>query len=590
VPAPTHTSQAYFKIDGADAPPDLVEALVSFTVDSTLNMPSMFVIEMHDVEPLSANSGALKWVDNALISIGKTVEVSTSENIASDTSTATQHQLIKGEITSIEPIFDTSGKTRLIIRGYDKTHRLHRHRRTKVYRQVTDSDIIGQLCNIHGLTKDVGAASQVFDHVYQHNQTDFEFLAGRVRRMGFAWIYANDKLIIDSPERLVTRRTAVTLEYGSNLLHFQPRLSSVGQQHEVNVRGWDPTTKAEILGKATSATIGYNVQSLNGKKVALDFGANPEVLTDALVFSQAEADQVAKALLNGSSAGFVQGEGVAEGTATLLAGTPLTLTGAGNRFSTTYFVTRATHTFNATEGYTTAFEVAGLAPSTIGYLLDTGAGSAESVGRHAQVFGVVPAIVTNNDDSADNNPTQMGMVRVKFPTLTNDLESTWARIAQPLAGPETGFYIMPQVNDEVLVMFENGDFNRPYVVGSLWNGTDKLPSEAQGLPPEDRPKVHILKTKEKSFVLLDDRSNSKSIELKTSEGHHIIIDAKNKKIELKTSGGHEIVIDDGGQKITMKTGQQSMEMASGGITLKGSVVNVEATGAVNIKGATVNLN
>jgi hypothetical protein len=92
------------------------------------------------------------------------------------------------------------------------------------------------------------------------------------------------------------------------------------------------------------------------------------------------------------------------------------------------------------------------------------------------------------------------------------------------------------------------------------------------------------------MFLLDDRDASKSIELKTSEGHHIIIDAKNKKIELRTAGGHEIVIDDGGQKISMKTGQQSVEMASGGITIKGSVVNIEATGAVNIKGATVNLN
>jgi uncharacterized protein involved in type VI secretion and phage assembly len=252
-------------------------------------------------------------------------------------------------------------------------------------------------------------------------------------------------------------------------------------------------------------------------------------------------------------------------------------------------VTRATHVYDA-DGYRTRFEVAGLSPSTIGDLLDAGSGSSESVAQRAKVFGVVPAIVTNNDNPGDPDATPMGMVKVKFPSLAPDMESTWARIAQPLAGPATGFYLMPQVNDEVLVVFENGDFNRPYVVGSLWNGRDSLPTEAAGLDRMDRAKLHLLKTKEQSIFQIDDRFDSRSIELKTKEGHHIIIDAKNKKIELKTSGGHEIVIDDGGQKITMKTGQQSMEMASGGITLKGSVVNVEATGAVNIKGATVNLN
>jgi uncharacterized protein involved in type VI secretion and phage assembly len=589
VPAPTHTTQLYLKIDGADAPPDLYDAVSSFVVDSTLNMPSMFVIELHDVDPLSANSASLKWVDNSLISMGKVVEISTAENVADD-STATQNQLIKGEITSIEPIFEGPGKTRLIIRGYDKSHRLHRLRRTEVYKQVTDADIMRKIAGAHGLSVEAGSCTQVYDHVYQHNQTDFEFLADRVRRLGFAWIYANDKLVIDTPDKLSGKRTDVTLENGGNLLLFQPRLSSVGQQAEVTVRGWDPGAKREIVGKATSATIGYNVNSLNGKKAATEFGAKPGVLTDALVFSQAEADQLAKALMNGSAAGFVQGEGIAEGTATLLAASKLTLTGAGTRFSTTYFVTRATHSFTETEGYRTSFEVAGMAPSTIGQLLDTGAGSAESVAHRAQVFGVVPAIVTNNDNPGEGSAKPMGMVKVKFPTLSIDMESTWARIAQPLAGPETGFYLMPQVNDEVLVAFENGDFNRPYVVGSLWNGTDKLPPEAQNLDAADRAKLHLLKTKEKSIFLLDDRANTKSIELKTSEGHHIIIDAKNKKIELKTAGGHEIVIDDGGQKITMKTGQQSVEMASGGITLKGSVVNVEATGAVNIKGATVNLN
>ena len=68
-------------------------------------------------------------------------------------------------------------------------------------------------------------------------------------------------------------------------------------------------------------------------------------------------------------------------------------------------------------------------------------------------------IVTNNKD-----PEGWGRVKVKFPTLTEEHESNWARVVALGAAKQRGFDCLPEVNDEVLVGFEHGDIHRPYIL------------------------------------------------------------------------------------------------------------------------------
>jgi len=100
-------------------------------------------------------------------------------------------------------------------------------------------------------------------------------------------------------------------------------------------------------------------------------------------------------------------------------------------------------------------------------LLTPSGGSHES----GRFYGVVMGIVTNNQD-----PSNMARVRVKFPWLSDDNESWWARLATPMAGAGRGSYFLPEVNDEVLIAFEHGDVRFPYVLGGLWNGQDAPPA------------------------------------------------------------------------------------------------------------------
>src|ERR1700750_1699162 len=92
------------------------------------------------------------------------------------------------------------------------------------------------------------------------------------------------------------------------------------------------------------------------------------------------------------------------------------------------------------------------------------------VAAPTRLHGVVIGIVTNNQD-----PDGMHRVKVRFPWLNLDDESHWARVATPMAGDKRGAYFLPEPDDEVLVAFEHGSLEHPYVIGSLWNGKDKAP-------------------------------------------------------------------------------------------------------------------
>ena len=197
-----------------------------------------------------------------------------------------------------------------------------------------------------------------------------------------------------------------------------------------------------------------------------------------------------------------------------------------------------------------------------------------------KIYGVVIGIVTNNQD-----PDKLGRVKVKFPWLSNENESFWARIASPMAGKERGIYFLPEVDDEVLVIFEHGDMRFPYVIGALWNGQD--------LPPDNnkdgKNNLRVIKSRSGHIIRLNDEEGKEKIEIiDKSEKNSLVFDTANntitinsdKDINLKASQG---TIKLEAQKIEIKSSSDTKIEASGGMDIK-------ANATMNIKGATINLN
>jgi uncharacterized protein involved in type VI secretion and phage assembly len=190
--------------------------------------------------------------------------------------------------------------------------------------------------------------------------------------------------------------------------------------------------------------------------------------------------------------------------------------------------------------------------------------------RPGRVIGVVPAVVTNNED-----PDQQGRLKVKYPWLKDQEESDWIRLAAPWAGKERGFFILPEVDDEVLVAFEHGESARAYVLGTLWNGVDTPPTDGDG---RDRK---VLRSRTGHLIILDDSSGAEKIEIIDKGGKNLLtIDSAANTITIASDQDIELTAPNG----TVKIEAQKLELKTS------ADATLEASGAMTIKGATIDLN
>jgi uncharacterized protein involved in type VI secretion and phage assembly len=192
----------------------------------------------------------------------------------------------------------------------------------------------------------------------------------------------------------------------------------------------------------------------------------------------------------------------------------------------------------------------------------------------------VVGIVTNNQD-----PDDMHRVKIRFPWLSNDIESHWARVAAPMAGKGRGAYFLPEVDDEVLVAFEHGQVDHPYVLGSLWNGKDDAPeSNADG---ENNRRT--LKSRSGHILRLNDKSGNETIEIIDKSGNNrIVIDTAKNSITIEANS--DITIKSSNGKLTMQA--NGIEMKSQmGVTIQAALnMDVKANAQLSLKGAMIRIN
>lgn len=181
-----------------------------------------------------------------------------------------------------------------------------------------------------------------------------------------------------------------------------------------------------------------------------------------------------------------------------------------------------------------------------------------------RIYGVAPAQVIGNQDSRGQ-----GRVQLSLPWLPG--YEPWARVVTPLAGDDCGLYFIPQVGDEVLVAFGQGDVRDAFVVGSLWNGRDDPP--ARGLT--DPVAKRIVKTPQGHVITLDDMA--RSVEVETADGQKLTLDAQ--KIELDAGSG--------AAKITLEAAGNIKIEATGKLELSGMTAQLDGSTSAKLHAASV---
>jgi len=221
----------------------------------------------------------------------------------------------------------------------------------------------------------------------------------------------------------------------------------------------------------------------------------------------------------------------------------------------------------------------------------------EADGRDARMPGLAIGIVTDNQD-----PNGQGRVKVRYPCLSADNASDWARVAAPGNGPDRGMQFVPEVNDEVLVGFEQGDIHHPYVLGGLWNGQDAPPRKTSQVVSSGRVQQRIIKSRSGHTITLDDSDDQPSITIVDKTGKNTIkLDSSNNNLSVSVDGDVALkaqgTISIEGQSVQVKatndlklTGTSADLEAQGGLTLKGATADLQASGMATVKGATVSFN
>jgi phage protein D len=571
-----HSNKIRIEVDGQALPEQLETRLVGAVVDDSLNLPDLFVLSFRDPERAVLEQGGFR--------IGATVKVAVVSEAG-----PTGEELIHGEVTALEIEADSAGTT-TVVRGLDHAHRLFRGRVTESYTDVTYSDVARKVAQRVRLEVGrIDPTATVHPLVSQVNVCDWQFLTGLAAEIGYEVAVLDGKFEFRAPTDSgeapstgeLSTQDPLQLTLGANLLRLHAILTSAEQVTEVKVRGWDVAKKQELIGSAPAQTANAELTVTPGE-LAGTFGDPGYVGVDVPFRTQAEVDAAAKAVADQIAGAFAEVEGVARGNPKLRAGTAVSLGLAGRPFDGKYTLTATRHVYDPEEGYTTRFTVSGRQERSLLGLASGGGRQGNGVARPIQ--GVAVAQVTDVGD-----PEDQGRVRLRFPWLSDAYVTDWVRTVQPGAGADRGAVVLPEVDDEVLVAFEQGDVRRPYLLGGLFNGVD-TPRLGDRLIDASTGAVNrrgFISRKGHCLVFLDGDGDEGVAILSGDRGLRVSLNQSTTTLKLTSSGNVEI---QGSRDVTIKAGGSLRLEATSAVELKGTKVAVTGSGPVEVKGNPIQLN
>ncbi|MHC3471805.1 VgrG-related protein [Streptomyces sp. 7R007] len=562
------------RIGGAKLPPEYARALVDSWVDQGVGVPAAFRLTFRD--PYRHILGKLGVKFGTKVSIAP---VSDGKGAADP--------LLTGEVTGLEADYDGTG-TFTVIRGYDFGHRLLRQRRVAAYRNQSASDIARKLAAQDGVPVGrIESTKTVYEFISQSNVSDWDFLArladenemvmsvdadGR-----FQFVKPKPSSGAPSPETDGDKSPFV-LQAGHDILRLRAAVTAADQVGRVEARGWDVTTKKKLTATApATANPGIQIGSSPGE-AAGKFKTAKLVETGTPYDKQSEVKFAADSLADDVTGSFAELEVVARGNPKLRPGVPVALADVGDPFEGKYTVTSVRHVFGDGTHYEAWVTVSGRQWRSL-YGLASGGGDSAP-----RLPSVANALVTDVND-----PLKQGRVKLQFPWLDDTYVSDWTRTVQ-LGGLGGGGIFPLDVNDEVLVAFDRGALDHPFVIGGLYNGRDK-PTVVSDVP------LHDAVRKKASRHTVSDRDGNRMdlLSQKTGlrkQGVRLISGDKQLTINLDRTKT-EIVIDSkgsvtikGSRSVSVEAGTDLTLSARRALTIKsGGPLSIQGGGMVNVRAA-----
>jgi phage protein D/phage baseplate assembly protein gpV len=466
------------------------------------------------------------------------------------------------------------GHTRITVDAYDASYRLGRATKVATHVESTYADAISQIAQDYGLQSEIsGLPTTVFETLQQYG-TPQQFIGRIVRATGCEWTVTGKKLIVRPRTAM---QAEVELTAGEALMSFQARYTASEESASVELRGWDPVQQQEIVGTATQPTVGTATSLVDASKTKAEPG-------DAVAWTRTPVDAshataMATALRQRMDDSRITGRGETDCDPRLVPGSKVRIKNLGSSFSGTYRVAEVEHLLAPGNPTVTRFTVGASEPTSLVDLL----GESPAPSSEHFLGGVTVGVVTNLAD-----PKEHHRVKLKLPYLTASEETGWARVLQLGAGNGRGWWLHPDVGDEVIVAFENGDPRLPVVIGGVWSSANAQPTTAALVSNKLQNRSF---TSAKKHVLNFDDGDASAIEIKHGETNTLIrfhkdsgvlVDAVDQDLELKNKQGSIKLAKSTGD-ITMETKGKLTIKATQDVTIEGMNVNLKSTANTKVE-------
>ena len=418
-----------------------------------------------------------------------------------------ENQVFSGIVTGLKNRKE-SGYGKLVITGHSPSILLENGRADRSFEQLSLSQIVKEIGvnypqegKIHAEEQELNVR-RVLPYTVQSQESDFGFIQRLAMRYGEYFYYNGKELIFGNKAEPV-----LELSEGRELIELEFELGLRAQGF--SGLAYDAEKGESIQHNAQEVQTEWKENALQAVAIQASkqlFGNAPKSVFSGSEKSQELEEMLLKEKENRESLIWVRGR---SRDSRLKNGSRAKLTDINGRAMETYRIVEIRHYYNGDEYYN---EFVGVSDVLHPPYQDSGAfpKSHEQMGR----------VVENAD------PLGLGRVRVQMMWQEAGSEKTpWIRLLQPHSGSGKGFYFVPEIGEEVLVGFQGGNAEKPYVIGTQYNGKEK-----SGYADKEN-NIKAVHTRSGNRLLLNDETGDVSLE--SQKGQTIAIFYGNGNIEIK---------------------------------------------------------
>jgi Rhs element Vgr protein len=449
----------------------------------------------------------------------------------------------------------------------DKAIKLTAGRKNKIWEDVSDNDAITDLVGQNGITADIDGLDLQHKQLVQFNCSNWDFIVTRAELNSALVITEAGKLTIGMPN--ASQESTATYTYGSEIYDFEAQMDARTQYPQVLTKNWNYTNQEVKEGTSTAKTLPQQ-GNISGDDLAEVLGWEDNSLYHSGNVAEQESTEWATAQLFRSRLNKVIGNFRVQGDNKLKPGIIVELLGIGERFSGKCWVTGVIHSYSGEAAWYSHVQF-GLDKKLHSYNFDDIV-EKPATGIIPPVNGLQIGIVTQ----LESDPDGENRIRVRLPTVENEGDGIWARLASVDAGKDHGWVWNPEINDEVIIGFINDDPRDAVILGRLYSSSFPPHLEAK-----DDNYLKGLSTKSKLQVLFDDEK--KIIKIETPGGNFITLDEDQKQIAIQDINGNKIEMSEDGIKI--ESIKDIILKASGDFKIDGTNITTNANAQLKLSGS-----